>query len=64
MNVTRVIDRVRAEFNEMPGMTLTVPQASKLFGLDEELCRSVVEQLVSAEYLRKTESGAVTRAAQ
>ena len=64
MNVTRVIDRVRAEFNEMPGMTLTVPQALKVLGLAEELCRSVVEQLVSAEYLRKTESGAVTRAAQ
>lgn len=64
MNVDTVVERVRAEFDEMPGMTLTMLQASKLFGLNEELCRSVVEQLVSAEYLRKTESGAVTRATQ
>ena len=34
MNVEAVAQRVRAEFEEMPGMTLTVPQASRLFGLD------------------------------
>ena len=62
MSDSTVVQRVRAEFEEMPGMTLTVPQASRLFGLDEEVCRTVVEQLVSLDYLRKTESGAVTRA--
>lgn len=64
MNVDTLIERVRAEFDEMPGMRLTVSQASRLFGLDEELCRSVVERLVSAEYLKKMENGAVIRAAQ
>ena len=34
MNVDTVADRVRAEFVEMPGLTLTVRQASRLFGLD------------------------------
>ena len=62
MEVNTVVDRVRAEFEEMPGMTLTVPQASRLFGLDEALCRCVVEQLVNAAYLRKTATGAVVRA--
>ena len=64
MSESAVIKRVRAEFEEMPGMTLTVPQASRLFGLDEEVCRTVVEELVSSDYLRKTDSGAVTRAAR
>jgi hypothetical protein len=45
----------------MPGMTLTVAQASKLFGLDHEVCRSVVERLVGAAYLRWTRSGRLTR---
>ncbi len=62
MSESAVVQRVRAEFEEMPGMTLTVPQASRLFGLDEEVCRTVVERLVNLEYLRKTDSGAVTRA--
>ncbi len=29
MEVTTVVRRVRAEFEEMPGMTLTMPQASR-----------------------------------
>ena len=37
MNVETLAERVRAEFDEMPGMTLTVPQASRLFGLDHEM---------------------------
>jgi hypothetical protein len=61
MEVSTVVDRVRAEFEEMPGMTLTVPQASRLFGLEEALCRRVVDQLVAAAYLRKTDSGTVSR---
>ena len=41
MNVDAVADRVRAEFEEMPGLTLTVPQASRLFGLDQDVCRRI-----------------------
>jgi hypothetical protein len=63
MNVETVTARVRAEFEEMPGMTLTVPQASRLFGLDDEVCLRIVEQLVKASYLRWTHTGAVTRIA-
>jgi DNA-binding Lrp family transcriptional regulator len=63
MNVEQVVERVRAEFEEMPGLTLTMTQASRLFGLDEPECRRIVDRLVGADYLRRTESGAVTRAA-
>lgn len=61
MEVHMVTERVRAEFDEMPGMSLTVPQASRLFGLEEEVCQAVVDQLVSDDYLRRSESGAVSR---
>jgi hypothetical protein len=62
MNVEVVAERVRAEFEEMPGMTLTMPQASRLFGLEHEFCKTIVERLVTTSYLRWTHSGAVTRA--
>lgn len=64
MDVEMVTERVRAEFEEMPGMTLTMPQASKLFGIEHEICRTVVERLVTTSYLKWTHSGAVTRAAR
>ncbi len=39
--------RARAEFQEMPGLSLTVPQAARLFGLttreSEEMLRGLVE---------------------
>lgn len=56
------VERVKAEFEEMPGMTLTVSQASRLFGLDEHICRNIVDRLVLVAFLRRTETGAITRA--
>jgi len=62
MNVERLADRVRAEFEEMPELVLTVPQAARFFGLDDErTARSVFERLVGASYLRWTTSGALAR---
>jgi hypothetical protein len=61
MNVDAVLLRVRAEFDEMPGMTLTVRQASRLFGLEHEICRTVIDRLVGAAYLRCTPGGLITR---
>ncbi len=61
MTVEHAAARVRAEFEEMPGMTLTLPQAERLFGLDQDLLRTIVERLVRASYLRRTNGGAFTR---
>ena len=44
MDVELVTKRVRAEFEEMPGMTLTMPQASRLFGIEREICKNIVER--------------------
>jgi hypothetical protein len=38
--------RIRAEFAEMPGLKLTVPQASRLFSVDCVRCRRLLEGLV------------------
>jgi hypothetical protein len=56
-----VVERIRSEFLEMPGLQLTMPQAARLWGLDVSACEQVVEVLVQSAFLRRTGSGAVTR---
>src|SRR5262249_40907742 len=63
MDVDVVTRRVQAEFEEMPGMTLTMPQASRLFGIEREICKMIVERLVRTSYLKWTAAGSFTRAA-
>jgi len=58
----RLIERVRGEFNEMPGLQLTEAQAARLWGLEPTACRGVVDFLVGAEFLRRTPGGRITRA--
>ena len=62
MELERIVSRVREEFREMPGLRLTPEQATRLWGLEDAACRRVIEVLVAAEYLRWTDTGAVTRA--
>ena len=38
--------RVWAEFREMPGLNLTLPQAARLFSLDRTRCAHVLDALV------------------
>jgi hypothetical protein len=62
MVVRKLVDRVRGEFNEMPGLQLTVKQAAKLWGVEPATCRDVVDHLVDASFLRWTPSGTIVRA--
>ena len=57
-----VIQRVRGEFNEMPGLRLTPEQAARLWGLDARSCSEVLRALVSSSFLRWSD-GFVVRAA-
>lgn len=47
-----VLNRVRGEFTEMPGLSPTLAQAARLFGLPPEECRGVMELLLREEFLR------------
>jgi hypothetical protein len=51
--------RVRAEFLEMPGLKLTIPQAQRLWGIDRMTCEAVIETLMEARFLLRTRDGAV-----
>ena len=49
-NVT-LLNRVRSEFIEMPGLRLRIDQAQRLWNLDRALCESVLRSLVEAKFL-------------
>ena len=43
--------RVRAEFREMPGLRLTIPQVQRLCGLEPKVCSQVIDVLVERAIL-------------
>ena len=56
------IDRIRGEYQEMPGLSLTEPQGQRLWGLTPSACREVLETLRSSGFLRRTYRGQYVRA--
>jgi hypothetical protein len=53
--------RIQAEFEEMPGLTLTLRQASRLFSIDAARCERLLAQLVVSGALRLEEGSFVLR---
>ena len=43
--------RIAAEFHEMPGLTLTLAQAARLFNVDSARCERVLGSLVKGRVL-------------
>lgn len=60
-DVHAVADRVRSEFNEMPGLRLTAHQAARMWGLDGPACGAVIDILIRASFLRWTGAGTIAR---
>jgi hypothetical protein len=46
--------RIVAEYAEMPGLSVTVAQACRLWNLDRAQCAQVLHSLVSARVLRRS----------
>jgi hypothetical protein len=46
-----VIQRVRAEYLEMPGLRLRAEQVQRLCGIDPATCQTVLDALVNAMFL-------------
>jgi len=49
-----ILERMRAEYEESPGLSLTSRQAQRLWGLDAARCSLLLEELVHEHYLRRT----------
>jgi hypothetical protein len=64
MEADSLVHRVSAEFIEMPGLRLTLPQATRLLGLEPAECERIIDQLVGNRFLRRTSNGYIMRADQ
>jgi hypothetical protein len=52
-----LLRRVRDEFVEMPGLSLTEGQASRLWQVDPATAADLLRQLVEARFLARTGAG-------
>ena len=57
----QVLERIRAEYLEMPGLSLKADQVQRLCGVERELCKNVLDALVNANFLRRKSDGAYGR---
>lgn len=63
LSLHAVIERVRAEFLEMPGLHLTREQIQRLCGVEAATCGLVLETLVRAGFLCRKPNGTYARIA-
>jgi hypothetical protein len=59
--LAEAIVRVEAEYREMPGLSLTLPQAARLWGLDRSTCERVLATLIERRILRRALNGTYVR---
>ena len=55
--IDSLLTRIKGEFQEMPGLRLTVRQASRFWQLDHSLCEQALRALVQSEDLYRTMDG-------
>ena len=58
---TSLSHRIRSEFLEMPGLSLTPAQAARLWAIDRQTTDRVLNELAAAGFLFRTESGLYLR---
>jgi hypothetical protein len=57
-----IVERVRSEYLEMPGMRLTPQQLQRLCGIGPSLCYAVLESMVESQFLAVRPDGTYVRA--
>ena len=61
---TRIVERIRGEYLEMPGLRLTPQQAQRLCGVDQTVYKAVLDALVDAQFLAVNVHGMYARASE
>jgi hypothetical protein len=56
-SIEDVIERIRAEYLEMPGLRLRAEQVQRLCGIEQRVCRLVLDTLVDAQFLSVNPDG-------
>ena len=54
MNIEHLASRIHTEFQQMPGLNLTLPQAQRLWGLPPDVCDRVVDVLIGRAVLKRS----------
>jgi hypothetical protein len=49
-----LLARVRAEYLEMPGLSLTLEQAQRLWAMERGTCEALLQALTDSQFLRRT----------
>ena len=58
----KCINLIRAEYVEMPGLSLTEPQVERLWNLTSDIAETLLEELERMHFLRLTKKGTYVRA--
>ena len=58
---SRWLELIRSESREMPDLHLTPAQMQRLWGLDPDTCRSIIDALVAQNALKLTLAGGYAR---
>lgn len=56
------VNRIRAEYIEMPGLSLTEAQVERLWNLTSDIAETLLQDLQRAHFLRLTRKGTYIRA--
>lgn len=56
-----VVRRIVAEFHDMPGLVLSLKQASRFLGVDPAACERIMTVLTKAGVLRRSATGHYSR---
>ena len=60
--ISEWLQRIRAEYQEVPGLNLTRRQVQRFWGLDPATADALLEALESAKFLRRTRDDGFVRA--
>ena len=58
----QVLQRVRAEYDDLPSLRLTPSQAQRQFGLEPRACAALLDTLLNENFLTRTSDGVFVRA--
>lgn len=60
--IRTLVEQIQAEYAEMPGLSVTLPQAQRLWAVDQPTCEEVFRRLMFRGVLRRTRKGRFVRA--
>jgi hypothetical protein len=59
----QILERLRAEYLEMPGMRLNLEQVQRLCGIERSMCKAALDALVETKFLCVRSDGSYVRVA-